>query len=69
LRSRGIGSGVYYPVPLHLQPCFADLGYRQGQFPESEAAAAEVLSLPVYPELSLDELERVGTAIEEFYGG
>jgi dTDP-4-amino-4,6-dideoxygalactose transaminase len=69
LRSRGIGSGVYYPVPLHLQPCFADLGYRQDQFPESEAAAAQVLSLPVYPELSLDELERVGTAIEEFYGG
>jgi dTDP-4-amino-4,6-dideoxygalactose transaminase len=69
LRSRGIGTGVYYPVPLHLQPCFADLGYRQGQFPEAETAAAEVLSLPVYPELSLDELERVATAIEEFYGG
>jgi dTDP-4-amino-4,6-dideoxygalactose transaminase len=69
LAARGIGSGVYYPLPLHLQPCFEHLGYRRGEFPEAERAAAEVLSLPLYPELCSEELERVGDAIAEFYGG
>ncbi len=67
LRDRGIGHGVYYPVPLHLQPCFASLGYRKGDFPESERAAAEVLSLPLYPELGTAEMEQIAGAIEEFY--
>jgi len=67
LAERGIGSGIYYPLPLHRQPCFADLGYQQGEFPEAERAAAEVLSLPNYPELTLDEMERVAAAITEFY--
>ena len=68
LPARGIGCAVYYPVPLHLQPCFAYLGYSAGDFPESERAAAEVISIPVYPELEADERERVARAIEGFYG-
>ena len=68
LTSRGIGCAVYYPLPLHLQPCFAHLGYREGNFPESERAAREVLSIPVYPELREDERERVAREIESFYG-
>lgn len=68
LRERGIGTAVYYPVPLHLQPCFEHLGYRRGSLPEAERAAAEVLSLPIYPELSIDQQERVVAAIREFYG-
>ena len=56
-------------MPLHLQPCFASLGYGPGDFPEAERAAAEVLSLPLYPELGRTEIERVAAAIEEFYAG
>jgi dTDP-4-amino-4,6-dideoxygalactose transaminase len=68
LKARGIGSYVYYPLPLHLQPCFAYLGYKAGAFPESERAAAEVLSLPIYPELTHDDLDEVIAAIRTFYG-
>jgi len=68
LKSKRIGSAVYYPVPLHLQQCFSHLGYRRGQFPEAERAAAEVLSLPVYPELTRDQLDYVVDAIRGFYG-
>ena len=67
LAAQGIASAVYYPVPLHLQPCFAYLGYGPGDFPESERAAGEVLSLPVFPELRADERERVAEAVEAFY--
>jgi dTDP-4-amino-4,6-dideoxygalactose transaminase len=67
LQARGIGCAVYYPVPLHLQPCFAYLGYAVGDCPESERAAAEVISIPVYPELEAEERERVAEAIECFY--
>jgi dTDP-4-amino-4,6-dideoxygalactose transaminase len=67
LQAQGIGCSVYYPVPLHLQPCFAYLGYGPGDFPESERAAGEVLSIPVYPELAADEREQVAEAIESFY--
>jgi dTDP-4-amino-4,6-dideoxygalactose transaminase len=67
LDARGVGSMVYYPLPLHLQPCFRPLGYSEGDFPESERAAAEVLSLPIYPELSEAQREEVCAAIEAFY--
>ena len=68
LKAKGIGSAVYYPVPLHLQPCFEYLGYKQGAFPESERAAKEVLSLPIYPELTSAQLDEVITAVRAFYG-
>ncbi len=67
LKSRGIGSAIYYPVPLHLQPCFDYLGYKKGAFPESEKAAAEVLSLPVYPELTRTQQDEVIEAVHDFY--
>ena len=66
LKTLGIGSKVYYPGPLHLQPCFAPLGYRAGQFPEAERASLEVLSLPMYPELSDQACETVISAIRGF---
>lgn len=68
LTRRGIGCAVYYPSPLHLQACFAPLGYRAGQLPEAERASREVLSLPVYPELTADQRDAVIDAIREFSG-
>jgi len=68
LKKRGIGNSVYYPLPLHLQPCFAYLGYEKGDFPESERAANEVVSLPVYPELTDSQRDEVISAVRAFYG-
>ena len=67
LKQEGIGHAVYYPIPLHRQPCFAHLGYRDGSLPRSERAAGEVISLPIYPELTRAQLDRVIDAIRGFY--
>lgn len=68
LKARGIGHAVYYPLALHLQPCFAHLGYRPGSLPETEAAMRSVLSLPIYPELTRAQQDAVVEAVVEFYG-
>ena len=66
LKDNGVGSEVYYPLPMHLQQCYRDLGYQKGAFPISEKAADEVLSLPVYPELTEPQLRYVVEVIESF---
>ena len=68
LKEKGIGTMIYYPVPLHLQECFVQLGYRQGELPQSESASNEVLSLPVYPELTVPEQDEVIRAVREYLG-
>ena len=68
LKARGIGHSVYYPLPLHLQPCFSYLGYKEGACPEAERAAKEVLSLPIYPELTAAQRDEVVAAVRGFLG-
>jgi len=68
LKERGIGTTVYYPLPLHLQPVFKELGYKKGDFPHAEQAAGSVLSLPMFPELTEEEIRCVVKTITDFYG-
>lgn len=67
LNKKGVATGLHYPVPLHLQPAYADLGYESGNFPVAEKAAAKLLSLPMYPELSGAQIQRVCSLVREFY--
>jgi dTDP-4-amino-4,6-dideoxygalactose transaminase len=69
LKERSVGTEVYYPLPLHLQECFAYLGHKAGDLPESERAAKETLAIPVYPELSDDQARYVVDSIKKFYRG
>jgi dTDP-4-amino-4,6-dideoxygalactose transaminase len=67
LKEQGIGTEVYYPLPMHLQACFSNLGYRAGDFPISERLANESLALPVYPELASEDIEYVCQMLKQFY--
>jgi dTDP-4-amino-4,6-dideoxygalactose transaminase len=67
LKDKGIGTEIYYPLPMHLQNCYKDLGFKKGSFPVSEQAAEQVLSLPIYAELSDNQLTYVADTIAEFY--
>jgi dTDP-4-amino-4,6-dideoxygalactose transaminase len=68
LRARGVATGVYYPLPLHLQEAYQGLGYEEGDLPVSEKLSREALSIPVYPELTSEQVDRVANAVLEFTG-
>jgi dTDP-4-amino-4,6-dideoxygalactose transaminase len=63
LLAEGVQTGIHYPIPVHLLPAYSDLGYRAGQFPHSERAANEVLSLPMFPELTVEQTRAVCSAV------
>ncbi len=67
LKSKGVPTAIYYPLSLHLQECFSDLGYTKGEFPVSEKASEEVLALPIYPELSRDQQDYIVSQVKDFY--
>jgi len=67
LNDNGVEARIYYPIPLHLQECFKVLGYKEGDFPQAEKAMREVVSIPVYSELSLDQKAYIVSKIKEFF--
>ena len=67
LQDNGIGTDIYYPLSLHEQECFKPLGHKQGDFPESEKAAREVLALPIYAELTEEQIRYVAGRVKEFF--
>ena len=67
LEANGVGCALHYPVPLHMQKCYANLGHKSGDFPVAEKAAREVLSLPIYPELTDAQIQRVAEVIKGFF--
>jgi len=67
LEANGIGCALHYPLPLHLQKCYASLGYKAGDFPVAVKAARDCLSLPIYPELTDRQVQRITDAIKEFF--
>jgi dTDP-4-amino-4,6-dideoxygalactose transaminase len=67
LSNKGIGTAIYYPLPLHLQECYKDLGYREGDLPEAEKASKEVIALPMWPELTNEEVNYIVESIREFF--
>jgi dTDP-4-amino-4,6-dideoxygalactose transaminase len=67
LKANGIGCEIYYPIPLHLQECFSEMGFKPGDYPHSERAAKETLALPIYPELTDKMISRVVDTIREFH--
>ena len=69
LDTKGVSTGLHYPVPLHLQPAFKELGYREGSFPNAERSAKRIVSLPMYPELREEQIAYVAGCIRGFYGG
>ena len=69
LTEHGVGTLIHYPVPVHLQPAYADLGYRKGSLPETERASEEILSLPLYPELRPEQIDTVCELIRAFEKG
>lgn len=68
LKEKGIATGVHYPLPLHMQPAYSNLGYKEGDFPVTEKAAKEIISLPMYPEMTREAVTEVAEAIKEFHG-
>ena len=69
LEANGVGCGLHYPVPLHLQKCYAHLGYKEGDIPVAEKAARECLSLPIYPEMTEEQIQRVVEVVQDFFKG
>ncbi|HHH79506.1 MAG TPA: hypothetical protein ENL13_01220 [Thermoplasmatales archaeon] len=67
LREKGIGCGIHYPIPLHLQPAYKHLGLKKGDYPVSEKLAGEILSIPVYPELTDEQLNYIVDTIKQFF--